>query len=164
MKKLLVLGMVLVSFVSYGQVDLSTLNDTEKMILKTFKDTYVEKTFKDPYSFKLLKFEVTSKTFGDWVMDDINFIKKQIEQKDFKFQTENQLIEDMNKHQKSYSEMSSEIKNKIKGYKVNLDCYGNNSYGNPILSRYKFNYVVYSKDMRLIDYYNTDKLYVSVIK
>ena len=164
MKKLLVLTMVLVSFVSYGQVDVSTLNDTEKMILKTFRDTYVEKTYKDPYSFKLLKLEVTPKTFGDWTMDNLNFVKKQIEQKDFKFQTESQLLEDMNKHQKEYSEMSFEIKNKIKAYQVRLDCYGNNSYGNPILGRYKFNYVIYAKDMSLLDYYRTDKLYVSEIK
>jgi hypothetical protein len=99
-------------------------------------------------------------------MGDINYTKKQIEQKDFKFQTEEQLIQQLNKHQKKYSEMSPEIKDKIKSYQVRLDCYGNNSYGNPILGRYEFNYVIYNGlDLtKPTDYYNGDKLYVSEIK
>jgi hypothetical protein len=191
--------MVLVSFVSYGQVDITKLNNLEKKIVQTFKDTYVESHFKDPYSFKLLKLEIKPKTFGDWLMDDINYIQNEIKfnttsyskidslqdlyhellslkvkhpdspltslkpmariEKIRQERLEN-LKKKLNENIKEYSEMSSDKKNKIKGYEVRIDCYGNNSYGNPILGRYKFNYLLFDKNMLPINYYGIDKLHV----
>ena len=60
--------------------------------------------------------------------------------------------------------MSDEIKKTIKSYEVRLDCYGSNSYGGKVLSRYKFNYVVLDLNMNPIDYYNGNNLYVTEIK
>ena len=162
----MVLLFALVTMVSFGQVDISTLNDFEKKIVKTFKETYVDKTFKDPYSFKLLKLEITPKTFGDWSLDNLNFCKKQIEIKDFRVQPKQQYLDDVAKYEKEYSEMSEELKKTIKAYKVRIDCYGNNSYGNPILGKYEFNYVIYS-GMDLsnpITYGGDKKPYVSELK
>ena len=163
MKKLLVLSMVLMSFVSYGQVDVATLNDTEKKIVKTFKDVYVEKTFKDPYSFKLLRIDVTPKTFGDWQIDNIVYLKDFLLKRDFKYQSEKEALESLSRNEKEYSEMSDEIKKTIKAYKVRLDCYGNNSYGNSILGKYEFNYIVYSglNTNQPVLYGNGKSLYVT---
>lgn len=169
-KTLLLTFFTLIFSVSFAQVNESNLNDIEKKILKTFKDNYVEKKFKDPYSFKLLKFEVTPITFGEWVLNDLNYCKKQVELKNY--QTigninfnEEYYLNIISKNEKTYSEMSEDVKNTIKSYKVILDCYGNNSYGNPILGRYKFTYNLYGKDLNYrIDYYNGDNLYVTELK
>jgi hypothetical protein len=167
MKKILLLVTILfVGGITYGQVDVGTLNDTEKKIVKTFKDVYVEKTFKDPYSFKLLKLDVVPKTFGDWQMDNIIFLKDFLQKKNFKYQSEKEAQESLARNEKEYSEMTDEIKKTIKAYKVRLDCYGNNSYGNPILGKYEFNYVVYS-GLNLnepVNYENERKLYVTELK
>ena len=50
---------------SFSQIDINTLNEMDKKIVKTFRDIYVEKTFKDPYSFKLLKLETKPITLGE---------------------------------------------------------------------------------------------------
>jgi hypothetical protein len=145
MKKLvLVLTMVTSFFTSHAQIDVATLTDVEKKIVKVFKDTYVEKNFKDPYSFKLLKLELTPKTFSGWLMDDIIFLKSQLDKKDFKYQTEKELLDRLAKHEIELSNMSDIVKNSLRAYYVRLDCYGSNSYGAPILGKYEFNYTVES--------------------
>jgi hypothetical protein len=68
-----------------------------------------------------------------------------------KEKVDNRLIQ----YRKQYAEMTDIEKLSIKQYKVRLDCYGNNSYGNPILGRYKFSI---SPD------YNGGNLYVTELK
>jgi hypothetical protein len=148
---------------SFSQVDVNSLNDNEKKILNTFKEQYVEKNFKDPYSFQLLKLESKPKTCEDWLLDDLNFLKGLLEKKDFTSYKKNELIEKIKLKEDEYSGMTDEIRKTIKTYEVRLDCYGTNSYGNKVLGRYKFNYVMVDKDFKPVDY-SVNKLYISEIK
>ena len=86
MKKIIIFCVsILLTFSSFIQIDINTLNEMDKKIVKTFKDIYVEKTFKDPYSFKLLKLETTPVKLGEGLEKNILFLKSQLEKKDFKF-------------------------------------------------------------------------------
>jgi hypothetical protein len=163
-KSILLFLSILISFISFSQIDVNTLSENDKKIVKVFRETYVEKKFKDPYSFQLLKLETKPITFGDWDLNDIIYLKSQLEKKDFKYVKENELIDRIKLKEDSYSKMSDEIKKTIKSYEVKLDCYGSNSYGGKVLSRYKFNYVVLDLNMNPIDYYNGNNLYVTEIK
>lgn len=88
-----------------------------------FKSDYVEKSFKDPYSFKLLKVSNTPITNRQWILNNYDGAVKRKTAKELQLK-----------------ELTPEIADKIKCYKVNLDCYGANSFGNSVLGRYSFNY------------------------
>ncbi len=135
MKKLLLLSFVLFSFSSFGQIE--QLSEPQSKVLSLFKTEIVEKTFKDPYSFKLLKLEITPVTEGDFVLNNINFMESNLTEI-CKYEPKENVVARLNGHKKQYAEMSDSDKQKLKSYSVRLDCYGNNSYGNPILGRYKF--------------------------
>ena len=163
-KSILFFFSILISMLSFSQIDINTLNENDKKIVKVFRDTFVEKKFKDPYSFQLLKLETKPITFGEWDLNDILYLKSQLEKKDFKYIKENELIDRIKLKEDSYLKMSDEIKKTIKSYEVRLDCYGSNSYGGKVLNRYSFNYVVLDIKMNPIDYYNGSNLYVTEIK
>jgi hypothetical protein len=149
---------------SFAQVDVNLLSDTEKKILKTFKEIYVDKNFKDPYSFELLKLEASPTTLGDWVLNDIAYIKKTIEKGDFRFSKKEDLEIRLKENEEKYLNMSEEVKKYIKSYAVRIDCYGSNNYGNKILGKYNFNFVLIDGNMNQVDYYkNPSLLFVSKI-
>lgn len=112
-----------------------------------FKSDYVEKTFKDPYSFKLLKVSNTPITNRQWILNNLISLDKTIstyESKKKLDKYEKELYDGAVKRKTAnelqLKELSPEIADKIKCYKVNLDCYGANSTGNSVLGRYSFNY------------------------
>lgn len=166
MKKIILVWItILFSTSSFSQVDINSLNEMDKKIVKTFKDIYVEKTFKDPYSFKLLKLETNPITLGEWGVKDINFLKSLLEKKDFSVLKENEILERLKPLEKKYSEMSEDSKKILKSIEVRLDCYGTNSYGGQILGRYSFNYVLIDRDMNPINYYDKPStFFVSELK
>jgi hypothetical protein len=135
MKKLLLLSFVLFSFVSVGQIQ--QLTDAESKVLSLFKKEFVEKTFKDPYSFKLLKLEITPITKGDFLLNDIKYMESNLKEI-YKYEPKEKVNARLDDYKKQYEGMSNEDRLTIRLYSVRLDCYGNNSYGNQILGRYKF--------------------------
>lgn len=150
---------------SFSQIDINTLNEMDKKIVKTFRDIYVEKTFKDPYSFKLLKLETKPITLGEWGLKDINFLKSLLDKKDFSVLKENEILERLKPLEQQYSEMSEENKKLLKSIDVRLDCHGTNSYGGQILGRYTFNYVLIDRDLKPVNYYDKPtSLYIKEIK
>ena len=168
MKKFnLLLVLLFLSLSAYSQVDTTALSADNKMILKTFKDLHVEKTFKDPYSFQLMKIESVPITFGDWVRRDIATVQKNLETKSFSYSTKKELeqkIKDaelrLENHKKKLEEMSPELRDAVKAFNVKIDCYGSNSYGNRVLSKYDFNYLLYGLDKNMkVDYYATPDLF-----
>jgi hypothetical protein len=155
MKKIILVWITLLfSTLSFSQVDINSLNEMDKKIVKTFRDIYVEKTFKDPYSFKLLKLETKPITLGDWSLKNINFLNSMIDKKDFGILKENEILERLKLLEKEYSEISDESKKLLKSIEVRLDCYGTNSYGGQILGRYSFNYVLIDRDLKPFNYYD----------
>lgn len=164
----LVLVILFFSITAYSQVDTTALSADNKMILKTFKDLHVEKTYKDPYSFELMKIESVPVTFGDWVKSNMAYIEKQLQNNDFGY-TKNkkefelkvrEAEERLNNYKKDLEEMNPELKNAVKSFKVSIDCYGSNSYGNRVLSKYEFNYVLYGLDKSMkVDYYANPSLF-----
>ena len=166
MKKIILVWItIFLSTFLYSQVDINSLSEMDKKIVKTFKDIYVEKTFKDPYSFKLLKLETKPITLGEWGVKDINFLKSLLEKKDFSILKENEILERLKPLEQKYSEMSEDSKKLLKSIEVRLDCYGTNSYGGQILGRYSFNYVLIDRDLKPINYYDKpSSLYITEIK
>jgi len=150
---------ILLTVQSFSQVDITTLNEMDKKIVKTFKDIYVEKTFKDPYSFKLLKLETIPKKIGELVSEGILFSKSLLEKKDFSIFNESRLLEMIETNEKKYSQMTDSTKNVIQSYKVRLDCYGTNSYGGQILGRYSFEYFLFTGDFIPLNYYDKPKFF-----
>lgn len=169
MKKLtLVIVLLFFSLTTYSQVDTTTLSADNKMILKTFKDLHVEKTFKDPYSFELMKIESVPITFGDWVISDMEFVQKQLQNNDFGYTKNKKELElkikdaeeRLSNHKKKLEGMDPELRDAVKAFKVNIDCYGSNSYGARVLSKYEFNYILYGLDKSMkVDYYATPSLF-----
>jgi hypothetical protein len=168
MKKFnLLLVLLFLSLSAYSQVDTTALSADNKMILKTFKDLHVEKTFKDPYSFELMKIESIPITFGDWVRNDIATVELNLQNKNFSYSTKKELElkikeaeERLNNNKTKLEEMDPELKGSVKAFKVNIDCYGSNSYGNRVLSKYEFNYVLYGLDKNMkVDYYASPGLF-----
>ena len=156
---------MLSTILSFGQIDITTLNEMDKKIVKTFKDIYVEKTFKDPYSFKLLKLETSPKTFGESVLESIVGFKSLLEKKDYSIFSESRLLELIQNSEKKSSQLNDSTKNIVQLYKVRLDCYGNNSYGGQILGRYTFDYFILLGDFTPLNYYEKPQfLFVTEIK
>ena len=149
-KVLLVLTLTLGTLVSNSQ----SFSEIENKIIDVFKTNYVEKKFKDPYSFKLLKIEVTPVNKGEFLLNDIQFMESNLNEL-YKYEPKEKVDNRLIQYRKQYAEMTDIEKLSIKQYKVRLDCYGNNSYGNPILGRYKFSI---SPD------YNGGNLYVTELK
>lgn len=168
MKKLtLIITLLFISFTSYSQVDTTSLSQENKMILKTFKDLHVEKTFKDPYSFQLMKIESVPITFSSWILADIETVQSNIDNQRFSYKTKKELElkikeaeERLNNHKKKLAELDPELKDEVKAYHVKLDAYGSNSYGNRVLSKYEFTYVIYGLDKSMkVDYYANPSLF-----
>jgi hypothetical protein len=169
MKKLtLLLALSFFSITAYSQVDTTTLSADNKMILKTFKDLHVDKTFKDPYSFELMKIESFPITFGDWVRSDMEFVQKQLQNNDFGYTKNKKELEAkikeaeerLNNHKIKLEQMDPELRDAVKAFKVKMDAYGSNSYGNRVLSKYEFNYLLYGLDKSMkVDYYATPGLF-----
>lgn len=154
LKTLIILTLsVFSSISSFSQIDINTLNEMDKKIVKTFKDIYVEKTFKDPYSFKLLKLETTPVKLGEGLEKNILFLKSQFEKKDFKFLKETTILDLLKTSEENYLKQNDSTKNLIMMYEVKLDCYGTNSYGGQILGRYSFNYSLIDPNLTPTDYY-----------
>ncbi len=155
MKKIILVWITLLfSTLSFSQVDINSLNEMDKKIVKTFRDIYVEKTFKDPYSFKLLKIESTPVKLGEGLEKNITFLKSQIEKKDFKFIKESIILDLLKTSEEIYLKHNDSIKNLVMMYQVKLDCYGTNSYGGQILGRYTFNYNLIDGNLTPINYYD----------
>ena len=152
MKKIIIFFVsIFITITSFSQIDIDTLNNIDKEIVKTFKDLYVDKTFKDPYSFKLMKFVKKPVTMGVWRDGEYNsgllFWKSYLEKKDFSVYSEKHIKEMIEILELSYSNMSDYVRNKIKSYIVYIDCYGTNSYGGKVLGRYSFNYNLIYRDV-----------------
>lgn len=169
MKKIyFLLVLLFLSLSAYSQVDTTALSADNKMILKTFKNLHVEKTFKDPYSFELMKIESVPITFGDWVRNDMAFVEKQLQNNDFGYTKNKKELElkvkeaqdRLNNHKRKLEEMDPELRDAVKAFKVNIDCYGSNSYGNRVLNKYEFNFLLYGLDKSMkVDYYATPSLF-----
>jgi|688.fasta_scaffold1139180_1 hypothetical protein len=159
MKKILIILSLLISNSSFSQIDVNTLNEVEKKIVKTFRDLYVEKEFKDPYSFELMKLEITPRNIGEDYLSQIDYIKSKIEKKDFKYTTKEYEIEHLKKLEFYYSQLNDSSRNILRLYKVKLDSRGTNSYGGKVLSRYSFDYYLFDKDFKPINYYEKPILF-----
>lgn len=151
----------LVTIVSFGQSN-QILSDGSKW----FKEKYVDANFKDPYSYKELKIELDSLSNYDFYKknSDSSFIalyekysmeyKEKYEKESSKRKPNETLV---NIYKKSYDEYSAKLKNamdaseklkllsedekkQIYHYIVKIDSHANNSYGNPVLGRYRFTY------------------------
>ena len=154
MKKIIIFCLsILLTIHSFSQIDINTLNEVDKKIVKTFRDIYVEKTFKDPYSFKLMKIETTPVKLGEGLEKNISFLKSQLEKKDFKFLKESTILDLLKTSEENYLKQNDSTKNLVMMYEVKLDCYGTNSYGGQILGRYSFNYSLIDPNLTPTDYY-----------
>jgi hypothetical protein len=136
MKKILMVAIILIASVS----TFAQATEIEKKVIQVFQTVYVEKTFKDPYSFKLLKIIATPITFGQWIQNDISYLKDALDNGKNLYEPREESLKRKEKYETDYSQMSDDKKNTVKCYEIKLDCYGNNSLGNPILGRYSFNY------------------------
>lgn len=145
----------------FSQININSLNETENKIVKTFRDIYVQKKFKDPYSFELMKIEITPIKTGEDYLSQIEYVKSNIEKKDFKnrYTTEEKDLEHLKKLELQNSQLNDSTKNIIRLYKVKLDCRGANSYGGKILSKYSFNFYLYDKDFKPTNYYDIPQLF-----
>ena len=129
MKKILTLCIsILLTVQSFSQIDINTLNEMDKKIVKTFRDIYVEKTFKDPYSFELMKIETTPITTNNYYLSEIESVKSFLDKGDFQYVSESKSLEHLKSLEIEYSQLNDTIKNTIKLYKVRLDSRGTNSY------------------------------------
>jgi len=149
MKKLLVLTMVLVSFVSYGQ----DTTGYHKKILTKFQNEVVKYSFKDPYSFQLLSLKYSPTKVGEKLKNEITNDSLAQDYSFLSKKDKNESLEKMNINIEKLKKLSEEEKNSIQYYFVILECRGANSYGNLIYSKYLGYY-----------YDKTDKLDMSSIK
>ena len=167
MKKVLVLTMVLVSFVSYGQSDGEILSKSSKW----FKDVYVQSSFKDPYSYKELKITLDTMSNYSWYTrktDDymLNSYKKSYDEYTAKVEVEknkrrpsypgaleqyekwaaerkvkydNEVLK-VNDAKEKIATMSETERKLIHHYIIHIDSHGANSYGGIVFGRYVFTY------------------------
>jgi len=161
MKKILITLSILISNSSFSQIDINTLNEVEKKIVKTFRDLYVEKEFKDPYSFELMKLEITPRKIGEDYLSQIEYVKSNIDKRNFKerLTTIEKDLEHLKKLEMRYSQLNDSTRNILRLYKVKLDGRGTNSYGGKVLSRYSFDYYLFDGDFKPINYYEKPILF-----
>ncbi len=146
MKKTILI-LILLPLFTFGQRESKDSLQINEKALGWFKSNYVEKSFKDPYSFKLMKISNSSISFKQWILNDLESAQRAIseyEQKKKLDKYEKELYDGTVKRRALYQEqlntLTPEDSQKVKCYEILIDCYGANSYGNLILSKYKFNF------------------------
>lgn len=155
MKKILTLCIsIILTIQSFSQLDINSLNEIDKKIVKTFRDIYVKENYKDPYSFELMKIETTPIKMGESYLIDIENVKSNLEKKNFKKRktTEIKDLEYLNKLEKDYSQLNDSTKNLVRYYKVRIDSRGSNSFGGKILGKYSFDYYLYLNGLKPFNY------------
>ena len=150
---------ILITLTSFSQIDINSLNEIDKKIVKTFRDIYVEKKFKDPYSFELMKIETTPIKTENYYLSEIESVKSFLDKRDFQYVSESKSLEHLKTLELEYSQLNDSTKNTIKLYKVRLDSRGTNSYGGKVLGRYSFSYYLYSKNNKITNYYETPQFF-----
>lgn len=132
MKKLLLIFLFISAF-AFGQLNEDSI---QKIAKEYFQTKYVRENFKDPYSYQFQNIVSKGVTRKEFIEEEITSLKSKnrFAQKKERKENETKIIEQSS----ILNTLPEDQKSEIVSYKINLDSYGANSYGNKVLGRYAF--------------------------